>query len=402
MKEVDQSNPRFRLSSIRPEAELLLCYTRRTIDPATSRRIDELLSKGLDWGYLFDLSFRHRLTPYLHTRIREQNPDAFPSEFLARLHANAEAISRNNLLLTGELVKILKLFAAHDLPVFPFKGPPLAQQLHGNLAMRPFSDIDLMIPRAEVIRARDLLKGIGYEPRPILTPRLEEAHLRFEHDRAFEELRSGAHLELHWRFFSGYVAFPLDDDGEIWKRLRREKFMGIDTLAMPPEELLLFLAAHGAKHHWYLLGWILDIARMIETQEDLDWARARSFAHEMGVKRMLRLALLLPNILWGTPIPEPLRAETENDGAVARLASDVMCLIFERESESLRGMEEHRFYLASRERLRDRLHYSWFWLTTPNARDRAFIPLPSPLAPLYYLTRPLRMLRDIGGRLVGA
>ena len=51
-----------------------------------------------------------------------------------------------------------------------------------------------------------------------------------------------------------------------------------------------------------------------------------------------------------------------------------------------------RFYLHSRERLRDRLDYFWDQAFIPKQEDWRSMPLPVALYPLYYLLRPLRLL----------
>jgi hypothetical protein len=58
------------------------------------------------------------------------------------------------------------------------------------------------------------------------------------------------------------------------------------------------------------------------------------------------------------------------------------------------------FLFLLRERWRDRLlPYALRVqrLVTPNVHDRRVIALPRPLAPLYYLVRPVRLMREYGG-----
>ena len=58
------------------------------------------------------------------------------------------------------------------------------------------------------------------------------------------------------------------------------------------------------------------------------------------------------------------------------------------------AIQSHLLALRTREHLQDRVRY-YLWLArytmTPNALDRALLPLPAPLFPFYYLLRPIRL-----------
>lgn len=204
-------------------------------------------------------------------------------------------------------------------------------------------------------------------------------------------------LELHWRFFARYVAFPIDLK-RLWGRLDRFVLAGTEVPVLPAEEMLLVLALHGAKHRWSSLGWILDIARLPGAFPEFDWERVSALARETGGERALLLALGLADALWGMPMPEPMRAAGAGDMAVQRLVGQVIAGLACLDRPAVSAAEDHRFYLASRERLADRLRYCWLWTFTPNLRDQTFLTLPAWLSPLHYLVRPVRMAADLLGR----
>ncbi|NBB85279.1 MAG: hypothetical protein GVY12_03535, partial [Bacteroidetes bacterium] len=61
------------------------------------------------------------------------------------------------------------------------------------------------------------------------------------------------------------------------------------------------------------------------------------------------------------------------------------------------SLAAYRFHLQMRERWRDRRAYLAHLATLavqPTAKDRAFVPLPRALDPLYYAVRPLRLAYD--------
>lgn len=380
-----------------PEAELVVLAVGPHQGPEEKRRIGELVHRGLDWDRLSSYAGWHRVLPVLHDTLARLQPEGVPHDARARIAANAGATLRNNLLIAGELARLARLFAGRGIAMVPFKGPVLALRLYGGLALRPFTDLDLLVRPGDIPAAQELLAAAGYHPLVPLHGAQERAYFRYEHDRTFVASREGGGhvtLELHWRFFARYVAFPFDLN-RFRDHLDRVPLGGADIPSLPAEELLLLLALHGAKHRWSALGWILDVARLPEAFPRFDWERAVRLARESGTERVLHLALRLADALWGLPMPETVRAAVASDGVAGRLAGDVLSRLARPDEPRVMPAEESRFYLATRERFGDRLRYYILWTLTPNFRDRTFLPLPGPLTPLYYLARPLRILADV-------
>lgn len=367
------------------EAELLLVLLRGR---AAERARAEVLAASVDWGRLLDFAFRHRLTPQLRAALEAGFPGLLPDELAARLRENTDAISRNNLLLTSELLRLVALFESHGVPMMPLKGPTLAQRLYGNLAMRSFTDLDILVRSDDALRAMELLKSNGYAAFPPMTSTQERVFVRFEHDRNFRSAVGGCHLELHWRLFDRYIAYPIGYDG-FWAGLRRERFLETEVRAMADEDLLIVLATHGSKHGWPILAWTLDIARLLASA-DLDWAAVLSRASRLRVRRMLAMGLRLAADLWAAELPAEALA-LASDPVAGRLATACSARLLVGDRQYLSPRESHRFLMAMRERLRDRVHYLWYWTFTPNDRDRSMVRLPASLAFLYAAVRPLRL-----------
>jgi len=376
------------------EVELVVRAVRPRIDADDEARIVAAMENGLDWNRLCAYAGWHRVLPMVNRTLLRLRPEALPAAIRERFAANLDATLRNNLQISGELVRLIRIFRDAGLEAVPFKGPVLAQRVYGNLALRPFTDLDLLVRSRDVVRAEELLERAGFRPVKDLPQAQQAAYIRYEHDRSFIKEDSGVTVELHWRFFARYVAFALDHDA-IWQRLDHVPLAGTDVPSLPPEELLLVLSVHGAKHLWTSLGWILDIALMPDAYRDLDWDRAQELARITGTERMFRLALRLADDLWGVPMPEPLRAAVLADGVVGRLAMQVFGRLSRLDQPPVSPADGHRFYLDARERMRDRLHYHWLWFFTPNYRDQTFIDLPAWLSPLHYVIRPLRMTVDL-------
>src|SRR5262249_22989147 len=148
------------------------------------------------------------------------------------------------------------------IPAVPFKGPALAASAYGNLALREFADLDILLLERDVPRARDLLLAWGYGPR------VDET----DYDILVYNESQGIGVELHWKFAQRYHLPP--DPGAFWGRLEGASLCGRPVRAFSAVDLLLILCAHGAKHGWERLAWVCDVARHLAARGDLDWAEA--------------------------------------------------------------------------------------------------------------------------------
>jgi hypothetical protein len=128
----------------------------------------------------------------------------------------------------------------------------------------------------------------------------------------------------------------------------------VPTLA--PEDLLLYLCVHGAKHHWQRLAWIGDVAALLRTYE-LEWGRLLDQADQTGGRRMLGLGMWLAQTLLGAVCPVDVQQRLYADPAIPGLAEEVLTRLFATPSRSLTlaAWDRPRFYLRVRERWRDRL-----------------------------------------------
>lgn len=382
----------------RPEHELLFCCARTHVDEVTAERIRVLLQRDVDWTYLQQAAFRHRVLPLVYSTLSTVCPEAVPEPVLEELSDQFHAHVGRNLLLAGELLKLLKLLEKHGISGVPYKGPALAVAAYGDLALRWFSDLDILIHREDFPRVKAALVARGYRAQPQgaplqLSATQEAVYLRHYPDCSFIPPDGRVTVEIHWAFTSKFFRFQLDPK-PLWQRLEYIDLLGSSIPALPAEELLLVLCAHGTKHHWGRLSWICDIAELLRSYPTLNWERVFEQAVALGGERMLLLGLFLAHTLLGSPLPAIAEDRLQADRIVRLLAARVYAdLFYDPGIYGDRFVFGHiLFHLQARERLRDRLEYILHFLTAPTVHDWALVPLPQRLTFLYYLLRPLRLL----------
>ena len=139
----------------RSEVELLLTCARASLNDSRKARVKELATGDLDWDYLLQLADRHGLQPLLYWHLNEVCAASVPERQLQLLRVAFQRVSALNIFLTHELRRLLSLFAENNITAVPYKGPALALQLYGNVALRQFSDLDIMVHPRDVLGARD-------------------------------------------------------------------------------------------------------------------------------------------------------------------------------------------------------------------------------------------------------
>jgi hypothetical protein len=340
----------------RPEDDLLRYCARMRIDSENGERIELLLRKELDWPYLSQKALRHGLMPLLYRNLKSTCPNAVPEAVLGQLRQYFLANAARNLFLTEELLELLHLFEAHGIPAIPYKGPVLAASIYGDLTLRQVSDLDILIRKEDMLEARDLLVPLGYRPQFELTHAQAAAYQRSQYEFLLIRNKGRLTVELKWEIVDRFFSFPMDYEC-LWGRLKPISLDGKEVLTFSPEDLLLILCVHGAKHLWTNLIWVCDVAELVRLYRGLDWEWVMKQASAVGSQRMLFLGLFLARSLLDAPLPEEIRKQVEAEPMVKRLAKQVEQRIFH-ESDGLPGLwETSLFHLKGRERLKDRIWY---------------------------------------------
>ncbi len=380
-------------TDIRPENELLLCCARTRMDSKRADQLRSLLQKDIDWTYLTQMALRHGVMPLLYFNLNSTCPNAVPKTTLEQFRGYFNANALNNLSLTSELLKLLNLFKDHGIPAIPFKGPVLTASIYGNLTLRQFCDLDILVHERDFLRTRELLISQGYR-----------SWYELDWQHAFVHDGSRVYVDLHQALTPRYCPFRLDFEG-LWQRLEPVSLADTTVVNFSPEDLLMILCVQLSRdccEKREQLAKVCDIAELIYARQTLDWQRVIEQARTLNSTRMLFLGLLLASDLLGTALPEEVLLKIQADSIVRSLAKQVSDRLFQEADVSLDISETHLsklvenafFHFRMRERLQYKLLYILYLfqlIATPNEKDWALLPLPAFLSFLYYLLRPLRL-----------
>ena len=356
--------------------------------------IRELARSALDWEALAALGRRHSVFPLLYRQLAAVVPQDVPPDSLARMKELYQGNTARNLFLLGELEGVLHALAEDGVTAIPWKGPLLAIAGYGDLSLRRFVDLDVIVRRNDVERAVAVLHRLGYRAEPVVSPSQHAFLVRTQHELAFKRDQGRLIVELHWEVAPRRFASDLSAE-ELWRHATMRALGKSQVLALAPEDMLLSLCAHGSKHLWERLAWVCDIAEWLAAHPELEWPALLARAERTGQERMLFVGLQLAVELLDAPLPPAAARAIASDGAVARLVSRARQVIFHDPPRPPGMITGLRFNLLARRSWPGKWSYLRHLLTPTDADVRAF-RAPRVLQFAYYVTRPFRLLGKRG------
>lgn len=285
-----------------PEFKLLLRATCWPHDAGAIRAMGARPDYVIDPDRFLALVRRHHVVG-LVARALADCEGLLPEHLRAQLRAEAMQLAEEQFRQLLQTRKAVDLLRTNAIAVVVLKGVPAAVQVYGAIGVRKSVDIDLLVARQDIDRARMVLETSGYrrsEPPFDASARQLSASLRYGKDWGFDHAESDTGIELHWRLFQNPRLLQNIGlaDGE-----ERAIMPGVDLPVLPEDVAVLYFVAHGAEHGWSRLKWLADLAAVLH--RDPAFAdRLLASAHAHGIANLTMAALLLCNELYATALPQ--------------------------------------------------------------------------------------------------
>lgn len=261
------------------------------------------------------------------------------------------AVRYGTLRRSHELVRIAGALRRAGVRALAIKGPALAVVIGDAPDSRLSGDLDFLVPHAEVEAAGQVLRMLGFVPRPRSNGLARQIHF-VRSDPPFR-------VDLHWHVAPAHIALPLDLE-RMWRERTVLTVHGrpVDTLSVVDH---LFLAtfycikeAPRVEHRY-----LLDVLRLASLFERTAWRRLRERAEEARAVRIVAIAVRTAFAAAGEPLPRAFAELFPEEEAVAAAVDDLLA-----RARDPRSAIKHRIatYLAHffhhgryREHWRDRL-----------------------------------------------
>lgn len=369
------------LSDISNELSFLL-FILREAGEWDERRARVYASKT-KWDSFIQLTLHHRVYPNVYLKLSQNRSSCIPADVMEtlRYHYNANLVKM--MQLTREMNTICGQLAGGGIRTLILKGPVLAVQLYGDMAHRTSKDLDILMDAEDVERAEEVMAQLGYEAedKPTAKPdwKKKTHHLSFRHKE------HAVQVEVHWRL--NPYSRDTHSFHQLWERRNTVEIKNLSFHCLGNEDLLYYLADHGARHAWFRLRWLEDIDRLIPRLNGDDML---AYLRKHGGQSFAGQALLLAEELFESKIPSAMTGLTKHKKSI-RLART--SLFFMKRIVKLNPVPEKsvvwpyfRYSLSlmtGRQRARYLLHH-----LEPNVKDMSQLPLYKPLHFLYLPLRP--------------
>jgi hypothetical protein len=280
---------------------LLACVRARWSTQAAEEARRIVLETDVNWDEFLERAAKDSVAPLIYHTLRDGH-GILPAWVKQRLREDYYLSAVRNTLLHQELAKILATFNAAGLPVIVLKGAALAQELYGNIALRPMSDIDLLVKSEEITSAQKLLLQSGYSP-------IELAHPTGRHS-TFEGDNTGyrVHIEVHSHIVSSaYYRSTIPEDW-LWHDPVRLSVGDTPALMLSPEGTVVHSCLHLLDHVAVpgSLLWLCDIKETSQ-HHDIGWEAFVDKLVHFRITSPVRSVLLECSRLLFLPIPERAR-----------------------------------------------------------------------------------------------
>lgn len=367
------------LSDISKELSFLLYLLRNNTH-------EEILIKqyasDIDWDMFMKLALHHRVYPLVYLRLKGVDASLIPFEVMASLQQHYHSNVMKMLHLSREMSQLCEALKDTGVRTLLLKGPILATQLYGDLAHRTSKDLDILVDADDVERVERVLVQLGYE---LQDERILGNWKKTSHHLSYEHKKHSAQIEVHWRLNPHYnKSFSFD---LLWERRNDVMLSHQIYHYLGNEDLLNYLADHGARHGWFRLRWLMDIARLLPMINSNDM---KAHFERYGGQQYVGQAFILLSRLFSVDIPHDMTVLTINSKA-HRLAQSALYYI--KRIVKLNPVPEksvawrYNRYLFSLMTGKQKVLYILNKFL-PNSRDASVLPLPKSLHFLYYPLRP--------------
>ena len=218
---------------------------------------------------------------------------------------------RNQIQLS-QARELLKALRREGIDVMLLKGAALALSYYADCGLRPFEDIDLLVPTAQAQPAFALLGRLGWRPCKFPVREITREYAGIIHAVVMVNER-GLVVDLHWHLL--HDCLSPDADADFWRAAVRGDTESNPFSMLSPTDQLFHACMHGYKHQagWECIPpirWVADALTIIAAGgTQIDYRRLGRLARERHLGLALKLTLGYLRGQWGASLPESFMIE---------------------------------------------------------------------------------------------
>ena len=285
--------------------ELLLHCFDIGIDEDKNFKLEQLSDDN--WYSIVTLANKNRVSPLLYSRLKKSIPSSMPEDAIQKLKDSYLYIFRTNTRIYYELSKVFKVLKENNIPVIVLKGAALAELIYQDVALRPMSDVDIVVKPEDAWRIDEALKPLGYE-----SDALSKHHVQW-----LPHIVKSKSLEIDIN--PAVFELPKLDP---WSNARPVKISGNEVFILGPEDFILNTLLHLDRHHiedgYCNLIWWFDIKKLIESyNNEINWNYVIQIAKKYQVEDSVKRVLHAIDRWFGVSIPKDVLNKLKGSNIIA-------------------------------------------------------------------------------------
>ena len=249
---------------------------------------------------------RADLLPWLHALLeREGRRGLLGAEVQERLDGWRKKIRQDNLLLLARSEEALDLLLAAGVMPVALKGLDLLHRIYTRFDERTLTDVDLLIPMAQLTPAVTALRAAGWQvpPEPTYTHYIRSSH----HLPLVSPGPIVVDFEIHWNL-AQETRFRIDPTG-LFDRAVETEIAGRKILRLEDHDLVAHLLLHHFTHYFdWQLKWAVDMYS-ITRQSGFDWMKVADRIRSWNATIVSGYALLHLKKIFPDWIPDSVMQE---------------------------------------------------------------------------------------------
>lgn len=379
-----------------PEDKLILSSVKIHPGKEDLARIDSLIPQVRDWDYLVSTISERGIAPLLFKKLPLLgNQELVPADVKTKLQQMYYRTMSRSMVLYEHFRKITTALADHHIPVVALKGIYLSEWMYGDIGLRQFSDIDILVKREDGEKCLTVLAGLGYSPESIEPESDFDKKLDFVHYTPM--VLNGVAVEVHVKLHQSIEKYNLSVNS-LWNNAIPATINGNNIYALHINDLIAHICIHMDRH--FHLGHVQftcfnDLTNLIDQlPATFDWLAFAETCRAYGCENLVFGYIVLVYKYMHAGVPDRIIQEyghllTKNDEIL-------FCKYLSGYVGFTSGMPKHFGNLYYLDSFRDKMRYIIEIMFPTKAFMMAKFRIKHPaLLPLYYPYRYYMGLKGV-------
>lgn len=322
-------------------------------------RLNQLIANVTDWEYAISNIIQRGTGPLLFKKLDKlSNSHLIPAEQREKLQQSYYKSLSRGMVLINAFQRIIEAFTANDIEVVALKGVLLSEWLYGDIGLRQFSDLDLLVLPADGLKSLKILEKMGYKGSSNEISDFVKSQTEIVHYTPM--IKNEVSVEIHIKLHRKHPDYDMKLE-DLIADAEPIVLHKMPVLMLCPEDLLIHLCVHIEKHfrggHVQFTSYN-DVVNMLCIHGyEMDWESFLLRTELHNCKRVVLIHLLLVHKYYRVYLPDIILSEMN------------VTLDPKDEELFLKYLSGHRFassyvvntwqHLRRMARPVDALHYAW-------------------------------------------